>query len=299
MAEIRRSGTWGSALTADEFTAIRSAGFEPVGQVLGAAVFNIGYRGYGCPSFGYGLGRVGAYGSYGPYQSVTAVSGAGTLGSYAPLVKTLYQARRTAIGRMTAECQELGGHGVVGVSLTIGGFPAGGLEFKAIGTAVRAPGAKALKSPFTSDLSGQDFAKLIMAGWVPVGLVLGISVGARHDDWVTVNQTRWGSGNIEVNGYTELVNQTRHDARLQLERDVANRGGDGVVVQRMTVRVGEHECPMQEGRRDHLVEATIIGTAIAQFGRRQQGAQRPLAIMSLDPQRRQAARVRLGGAGEA
>ena len=42
MAEIRRSGTWGSALTADEFTAIRSTGFEPVGQVLGAAVYNVG-----------------------------------------------------------------------------------------------------------------------------------------------------------------------------------------------------------------------------------------------------------------
>src|SRR5207237_879357 len=50
MAEIRRSGTWGSALTSDEFAAIRSVGFEPVGQVLGAAVYNIGYTGgYNCP----------------------------------------------------------------------------------------------------------------------------------------------------------------------------------------------------------------------------------------------------------
>jgi hypothetical protein len=45
MAEIRRSGMWGSALTADEFAAIHSFGFEPVGQVLGAAVYNIGYTG--------------------------------------------------------------------------------------------------------------------------------------------------------------------------------------------------------------------------------------------------------------
>jgi uncharacterized protein YbjQ (UPF0145 family) len=292
MAEIRRSGTWGSALTADEFSAIRSTGFEPVGQVLGAAVFNIGYAGYGCPAYGYGFGRYAGYA--GPVRSVTAVSGSGTLGSYAPMVQTLYRARRTAIGRMTAECQELGGHGVVGVLLSIGGFPAGGLEFKAIGTAVRAPGAKAPKAPFTSDLSGQDFAKLVLAGWMPVSLVLGISVGARHDDWVTVSQTRWGAGNTEVSGYTEVVNDTRHDARIQLEKDVARHGADGVVLQRMDVRIGEHECPMQEGRRDHVVEATIIGTAIAHFNRRQAPAARPLAIMSLDPQRRQAARVRLG-----
>jgi uncharacterized protein YbjQ (UPF0145 family) len=296
MAEIRRSGTWGSALTADEFTAIKSTGFEPVGQVLGAAVYNIGFTGgYGCPAYGggYGLGRIGMLGTT-PYSTVTATSGSGSLNSYAPLVRTMYEARRQAIGRMTRECEELGGHGVVGVKLTIGSFPAGGLEFKAIGTAVRAPGGVRLRQPFTSDLSGQDFAKLILAGWVPAGLVLGISVGARHDDWATVSQTRWGAGNTEVHGYTDLVNSTRHDARHQLERDVARHGADGVVLQRMEMRVGEHECPVQEGRRDHVVEATIIGTAIAHFGKRRVPDKPPLAIMSLDPQRRQAARVRLG-----
>ncbi len=122
------------------------------------------------------------------------MSSQGGYGSFGALVQTMYEARRTAIGRMTAECAELGGHGVVGVRLTIGAFPAGGLEFKAIGTAVRAPGAPPLKAPFTSDLSGQDFAKLIMTGWVPAGLVLGISIGARHDDWLTTGQTRWGVG---------------------------------------------------------------------------------------------------------
>ena len=297
MAEIRQSHTWGSALTADEFAAIKSTGFEAVGQVLGAAVYNLGYTGgYACPAYGssYGYGRMGMLG--GPFTSATATSGTGTLGSYAPLVRTMYEARRQAIARMTRECAELGGHGVVGVRLVIDGFPAGGLEFKAIGTAVRAPGGVPLRHPFTSDLSGQDFAKLILAGWVPVGLVLGISIGARHDDWVTVNQTRWGSGNTEVAGYTELVNATRHDARRQLQQDVARHGADGVVLQEMNIRIGEHECPVQEGRRDHVLEATIIGTAIARFGERRAAAKPPLAIMSLDPQRRQAARVRLGPA---
>ena len=69
MQEIRASGTWGSVLTSDEFAAIRSVGFEPVGQVLGAAVYNIGYTGgYNCP---------GAWGSWGygvPARTVTQVS---------------------------------------------------------------------------------------------------------------------------------------------------------------------------------------------------------------------------------
>jgi uncharacterized protein YbjQ (UPF0145 family) len=280
MAEIRRSGTWGSALTSDEFAAIRSVGFEPTGQVLGACVYNIGYTGgYNCP---------GAWGSWGaiPARTQTQVSGRGGYGSFGPLVQAMYEARHKALDRMTAECEELGGHGVVGVRLTIGSFPAGGLEFKAIGTAIRAPGVppvsawapkgKRQKRPFTSDLSGQDFAKLIMKGWVPAG------------------QTRWGAGNAEVTGYTELVNDARHDARMQLERDVTRLGGEGVVIADMEMRVRERECPVQEGRRDHIVEATTIGTAIARFSDAEQRHSGPtLAVMSLDPQRRQAARIRI------
>jgi uncharacterized protein YbjQ (UPF0145 family) len=293
MAEIRGSGTWGSALTSDEFASIRSVGFEAVGQVLGAAVYNIGYTGgYGCP---------GAWGSYGyggwgmPARGATQVSSRGGYGSFGPLVQAMYEARRAAIGRMVAECAELGGHGVVGVRLSIGGFPAGGLEFKAIGTAVRAPGAPPLRHPFTSDLSGQDFAKLVMRGWMPAGLVLGISVAARHDDWLTRGQTRWGAGNAEVTAYTELVNDARHDARTQLSADVKRIGGQGVVVAGMDLRVRERECPAQEGGRDHVIEATNIGTAIVRFSdHSERTGPAPLAIMSLDPQRRQAARIDIG-----
>ena len=292
MAEIRGSGTWGSALSTAEFAAIRSVGFEPVGQVLGAAVYNIGFTGgYGCP------GAWSGYGAFAqPVRGATQVSGRGEYGSFGPLVKAMYEARHKAIDRMMSECTQLGGQGIVGVSLTIGSFPAGGLEFKAIGTAVRAQGGGVVPpTPFTSDLSGQDFAKLMMAGWVPVGLALGISVGSRHDDWLTVGQTRWGAGNAEVIGYTELVNDARHDGRVQLEKDVRRLGAEGVVVSRMDLRVHERECPMQEHGKDHVVEVTVIGTATARFA--SPGAKQPrsLAILSLDPQRRQAARVRLGG----
>src|ERR1700691_4603629 len=271
MHDIRRGRAWASALTASECAAIRSVGLEPVGQVLGAAVYNIGYTGgYNCP---------GAWGSWGygaPARTVTQVSSQGGFGSFAPLVKTMYEARHKALDRMTTECDQLGGHGVVGVLLTIGSFPAGGLEFKAIGTAIRAPGVPPLanwnkdssgrrRAPFTSDLSGQDFAKLIMKGWVPAGLALGISIGSRHDDWLTVGQTRWGSGNAEGGGIYDLGTQSRHDARIQLERDVKRLGAEGVVIATMDMRVSERECPVQGGRRDHIVEATSTRPAIARF----------------------------------
>jgi uncharacterized protein YbjQ (UPF0145 family) len=291
LAEIRRSGTWGSALTSDEFAAVRSVGFQPVGQVLGAAVYNVGYTGgYGCP------GAWGGYSNAWAPAAVTQVSSRGGYGSFGPLVQTMYNARRAAISRMVAECAVLGGHGVVGVRLTIGPFPSGGLEFKAIGTAIAAPQAPLLRHPFTSDLSGQDFAKLVSSGWMPAGLVLGITVAARHDDWRTVGQTRWSAGNAEVSGWTDLVNDARHDARQQLDADVKRMGAEGVVIADMDFQVRERECPASEGARDHIVEAVNIGTAIVRFKSRlsDQTKRSPLAIMSLDPGRRQAARVDIG-----
>jgi uncharacterized protein YbjQ (UPF0145 family) len=265
MAEIRSSGTWGSALTSGEFAAIRSAGFEPVGQVLGAAVYAAG-----------------------------ATDGSSCPGSFGPLVQAMYQARHAAIDRMTTECAELGGHGVVGVRLSRGSFPLGGLEFTALGTAVRAPGAASgRREPFTSDLSGQDFAKLILAGWVPAGLALGISVGSWHDDRATGRQVRWGVGNAEVAGWTELVNDSRHEARRQLEGEVRRLGAEGVVIAAMQLQVSQRACPVTVGRRDHLVEATLVGTAVSRFSRPAPHRAAPaLAVMPLDSQRRQAASTR-------
>jgi len=289
-ASARSGGMWGSALTSQEFAAIRGAGFEPVGQVFGAAVYAAGYAsGYSC------TGGSGSSGGRMAARPATHVSGQGGRGTFGPLVEAMYQARHAAIDRMTAECAALGGHGVVGVRLSRGSFPLGGLEFRAIGTAVRAPGAAhGPRAPFTSDVTGQDFAKLIMTGWVPAGLALGISIGSRHDDRTTARQARWGAGNVEVAGWTELVNESRHDARRRLEDDVRRLGAEGVVIAGMQMRVRERDCPVTVGRRDHIVEVTLIGTAIVGFSRaarRDAGPTR--AVMSLDQQRRQAAGVRI------
>ena len=271
-AEPRSGGTWGSSLTSGEFAAIRAAGFEPVGQVFGAAVFAAGsFTGADCPGTGSSGPRVQVSGRAGP-------------GSFGPLVRAMYQARHTALDRMTAECAALGGHGVVSVRLSRGPFTLGGLEFTAIGTAVRAPGAPAgPRMPFTSDVSGQDFAKLVTAGWVPAGFALGISVGARHDDRATNRQARWISGNAEIAGWAELVSEARRDARRQLERDVTRLGAEGVVIAAMELRVRSRDCPAAVGRRDHIVEATLTGTAIVRFSAAGRPAGVPLAVMSLGP----------------
>jgi hypothetical protein len=110
VAGARFGSAWGSALTSQEFAAIGGVGFEPVGQAFGAAVYAAGdARGYSCP------GAPGSAGGTTRAQPATQVSGRGDPGSFGPLVQAMYQARRTAIDRMTAECAALGGHGVVGV----------------------------------------------------------------------------------------------------------------------------------------------------------------------------------------
>jgi uncharacterized protein YbjQ (UPF0145 family) len=310
VAGIRSSGTWGSSLTTGEFAAIRSVGFEPVGQVFGAAVFGIAYGdGYHCPRV---TASARAAVEAGP-SSAGQLSERDELGPLAPLVRAMDQARRTAVERMTAQCADLGGDGVVGLRVSRGAFLLGGQEFTAIGTAVRAregrltelggavqtggaaDGVGGQTMPFTSDLSGQDFAKLIVAGWVPVGLVFGVAIGACHDDWQTMRQTRRWSGNREIAGWTEVVNQARREAGGRLRADVQRLGGEGAVMASMPLRVSVRDCPEQPGRRDHVIEASVLGTAVARFGRPDHGQARTaspaLAVLPLVPQTRRSGDV--------
>jgi uncharacterized protein YbjQ (UPF0145 family) len=202
-------------------------------------------------------------------------------GSFGRLLRQRYGARRRVLSRVIDECRELGADGVIGVTLSIRPFPAGGTEFTMRGTAVRARSQIHPEAPFTSHVSAQEFARLLLAGWVPAALVFGISLGARHDDLRTRQQTR-RTATGEIPGYSDAVRDTRRDARKELEKAVAAHGADGVVADQMTLHLSERECPAQEGMRDHVAEVAILGTAIVSFGRSDQASgQPPLTIMHL------------------
>ncbi|MET8630252.1 heavy metal-binding domain-containing protein [Kitasatospora sp. NPDC004669] len=263
VAEGRASGTWSSALSTGEFAAIRSVGFEPVGQVMGSAVYRVGRSGryWGYHACGYqGWG----WSAGGNRVSDVALSGNGA--PSAALVQVLDDARRAALGRMTAECTALGGDGVVAAQLTMAPFPAAPhcLEFKVIGTAVRASGQVRPRRPFTSHLDGQGFAKLVTAGWVPVDLLVGMSIGVRHDDYRTGWQ-KFSWSNQEMDGWTALVTQVRADARTQLYRQGAQHGGNGVILADSDLRVWEEPCIANDKQTDHITESTLVGTAVARF----------------------------------
>jgi uncharacterized protein YbjQ (UPF0145 family) len=300
------NGTWEPVLTTGEFAAIRSAGFEVVGRVSGADVYNIAtvYSGQ-CPRQHPLWAR-----RYGTFP--TEVSSLGFPdASFAPLVAALSHARRRAIGRVLEKGRALGGHGVIGVQLESLDDPVSGPGFAATGTVVRAVGAPRAEYLFTAQLSGQDFARLVTRGWIPVGLVLGIAIGVRdavdgtvrRPDWAQGpgEQNRFYIGNIEDDGITHLVNVTRQEARGELARHAQRLGADGVVLAGQDLNLFHRECPSYEGGRDYCAEVISIGTAITRFAETAHAAgSPPLAVMSVDPQRRQAARAQpLSGAPRA
>ena len=271
-------GTWGSALTALEFAAIRGVGFEPVGQVFGAAVYPLTVTAaVGCPGT--------ATPSLVPGASARVT---GVPGPAAQIAQALNDGRWVAIDRMAGECSDLGGHGIVGASLQVtetpgDSFTAATVEFKVIGTAVRAKGCPPLSRPFTTELSGQDFAKLLMDGWVPAGIALGISVAGLHDILVTTSSGPWGTRNAEVPTYTGLMVYVRQDARSRLEQTVRGLGADGVVVSAMTLHVHSDACQAHPPGTDHFAEAVITGTAVARFADQRNTAWSPgLAVLPLD-----------------
>lgn len=282
-ASAGEGGTWTSALSTGEFAAIRSVGFEPVGQVMGSAVFHIGRSGrnWGYEDCRFPGARL-SY-AYGPMGGVAEIALSGNGAPSQALVGVFDEARRTALARMTAECRALGGDGVVSAVLTMAPFvgQANCLEFKVIGTAVRARGGRHVDEPFTCHLDGEGFAKLLGAGWVPVALLVGMSVGVRHDDYRTASQTgSWR--NAEVTGWSELVHAVRSDARQQLRSQGAHRGGDSIVMAASRLRVWSERCPRsgENEQEDRLAEATMIGTTIARFQVRQPPP-RTLSVMPL------------------
>jgi uncharacterized protein YbjQ (UPF0145 family) len=273
MERFGRSGLRTSLLPVAGAAGIESVGLTPVGEVMGCMVQQIGWQGYGgCGYYGFGSG-------YG-YSPGTVTSGqAQRFGGYRPYVDALYRGYNTALRRMSTEATRMGADGIVGVRLTAEHMSGSSREFVALGTAVRARTGPHLKSPFTTDLAGQDLAKLMGAGWVPATIGIGISVAVRHDDNRTRYQSAWSSQNVEVDGYTELVTHVRSDARHRFERAVAAAGAEGAIVSDMSLNIWSIEP--SDGHRDHVAESMVFGTTIARFHRGQSAPTSTLTFLPL------------------
>lgn len=239
-------GVFTSGLSTDEFVALSSVGFDPVGQVMGSSVYHLGYLPNFCNAGFLGMGSPSTQ-PLPTYQSA------------------VLQARDFALGRLVHECWTRGGDGVVAVDLRVRRFPDSDrvFEFTAQGTAVRARSATRPARPFTADLSGQHFAALVRSGYIPTGIAFGISAAVRHDDWRTQSINSIFAGNQEIPGYSELIGCARHWARQEFSAALARTGGEFGVVREMELEVFEVE--RSENHRDHCALATLIGTGVTRF----------------------------------
>jgi uncharacterized protein YbjQ (UPF0145 family) len=265
LARYDAAGLKTSLLPVAGAVGVESVGLTPVGEVMGCIVQYVGFvGGYG----GYGYG-----GGYGQNYLQSSVS-------FRPYVDALYHGYNTALGRMLTEARAMGADGVVGIKLTQSRLGENNQEFVALGTAVRARSTKRPRSLFTTDLAGQDVAKLMHAGWVPSRLAIGIAVESRYLDWASASQLSVMAGNTEVNAYTLLITSTRSHARERLAAYAKKGNADGLIVSEMTLRSWHQEA---NNTRLLCAESAVFGTAIARF---HTGKTAPTSALKIMPLRR-------------
>jgi uncharacterized protein YbjQ (UPF0145 family) len=224
-------GFFTSDLSVDEFLLVKQAGFEPLGLVLGSSIYHIGFQ-----------------------QAMWNQSQ-----ELGVLTQAMYHARELAMTRMEEEADQLGADGIVGVRLDIGRYEWGAdlAEFISVGTAVKHRGGELHRAPngrpFTSDLSGQDFAKLLLAGYRPVGLVMGNCVYHVGRQGMLASLKQVGR-NVEMPNYTQALYEARELAmeRMQNEADELQAGGI----------VGARIVERSHGWGSHVIEFFAIGTAV-------------------------------------
>jgi uncharacterized protein YbjQ (UPF0145 family) len=132
------------------------------------------------------------------------------------------------------------------------------LEFLATGTAVRSlAGEGAHRAPdgraFTSDLSAQDFFRLLAAGAVPVAFVLGTCVYhiAHQSAMQALRQT---GQNQEMVQFTQGIYEARELALTRMQAEATEDQASGIVG--VGVQVSNHVWG------EHATEFLATGTAV-------------------------------------
>jgi uncharacterized protein YbjQ (UPF0145 family) len=226
------AGVFTSDLSVSEYALLGEAGFEPLGFVVGSSIYHVGLQ----------VAR------WSQNQELQVLS------------QAMYNARELAMARMRAEADQLRADGIVGVNLRMQMYAWGQdvLEFIATGTAVRAlAGNGAHRAPdgraFTSDLSGQDFFRLLASGAVPVAFVLGTCVYHVAHQGIMQSLRQTGQ-NQEMPQFTQGVYEARELALIRMQSEATQAGSSGIVG--VTVGVFNHVWG------EHATEFLATGTAI-------------------------------------
>jgi uncharacterized protein YbjQ (UPF0145 family) len=206
-------GMFSSTLSATEFALLEELGPQPLAQVMGTSVYQVGWQ----------------------YLRPDAQWGASNFYSRLDVVNQAWDtARRLAFGRLFAEGQAVGADAVVGVKLRRGehDWARRSVDFMVNGTAIRMPespsesGARVV----LSDLSVQDYWKLSSRGWAPSGLLAATAVFFVSQGFSTRLGRRTSFfRNQELTEFSDGFGAARRAVVEDLRRQARAAGADGVV----------------------------------------------------------------------
>ncbi len=181
----------------------------------------------------------------------------------ANLVHAYYRAKSDAIDRMLQEASLAEAHAVVDAVFHFSREDSV-VECSVIGTAVRFEGIRPPKTALVSPLSGEEFYKLLMKGWIPVNYCLGYHWHCMPVGYRTRSiGSAWNFQNQELTSVTERFSQTRHYAIQQMVSDA--RGGprvDGFVGVSVRTEIEETELRIYAGYGGGFSGFGLMGNGI-------------------------------------
>jgi uncharacterized protein YbjQ (UPF0145 family) len=235
-----------SDLSVNEFLLTRELGYQPLSQVMGSSIYQVGWQ-Y-VRQYGWG----------------TSVMELDTLS------QAHQHAANLALSRLEQEAKLLGAHGVIGVRFTRRSYEWGNnlLEYTAIGTAIKLPTLATTAHPFLSDLSGQEFWTLLQAGYYPAGVVTGycsyyVALGSNLTQQI---QGWWTGGtNQEITPFTQGLYSARHLAMSRASEMARKQQALGIVGMHVenNRQVSEYETDNPQRKyMDLYVHFAVLGTSI-------------------------------------
>jgi len=232
-ASAAESGvSFSSSASGQELYCQLDAGFRPIQFVFGNVAYSIGIAG----------------GLLGGIKSMSR----GEVPQYSEIFN---KTRHLALERITNEAREAGANSVVGIETSI--MPYQGMqEMMMLGTASYHPSlpASAASVPVTSDLTNEEMWNLVHMGYLPLQLVLGVSVYSLGlVGGITSAFKSLGRG--EITELTTLIYEARENAIAHIMRDAAAIGADDVAgIKTYVYNLG-----------NNLIEFMAIGTAVKRF----------------------------------
>lgn len=243
-----------SGLSVNEFALLDRLGQRPLAQVMGASVVRRGWQFLPALPAGEkftawagaqpgGLGRAYAPTAYGaavqnPFTE-PSLSQVRNYRWYTEVVCELdvltaawNTARWRALDRLAEEARHVCADAVVGVHVRRSDqdLAAGTIEYVVSGTAIRLPGSSGSARPALTDLSVQDYWRLLKAGHDPVGLLAAtVVVFASPPRSTRLRRARTITQNQELGEISSAFRLARENARAALRGQLADVHGTGAV----------------------------------------------------------------------